>query len=77
MNCNKFIHLLMKQQQSMSITIIIYESNNYSLEANIRAGKVEHRLGLKPRSLGVWPSAFTFRPPTVLAPCCSLALLRA
>ena len=41
-----------------------------------RAGKVECQLGIKPRSLSVWPSTFTFRPPALLAPHCSLTLIQ-
>ena len=46
----------------------------FSLEQLCRAGKVECQAGLKPASLSVWLSAFTFRPPALFAPHCSLTL---
>ena len=36
--------------------------------------KFERRLGLEPRSPGVQPSAFTIRPPALVASHCCLAL---
>ena len=51
--------------------IIIFSRSKY-----FRAGKVECRVGLKPTSLGVWASAFTFRPPAFYAPRCSLTLIQ-
>ena len=40
----------------------------FSLEQFLKQEKFEHRAGLEPASLGVWPSAFTFRPPALLLP---------
>ena len=51
-----------------------YQINDFSLEANIyQVGKVECQLGLEPRSLSVQPSAFTIRPPALIASHCSFS----
>ena len=39
---------------------------NILLSKHVEQEKVECQLGLEPRSLGVWPSAFTIRPPALL-----------
>ena len=52
--------------------------NNYFLlkQLILEQEKFECLAGLEPASLGVWPSAFTFRPPALFAPRCSLTLIR-
>ena len=46
---------------------LFVQINDFSLEANfVEQEKFELQRGLKPRSLGVQPSAFTFRPPELL-----------
>ena len=69
------IHVFMHVYGYKYMNMYVYQINDFSLEANIYwAGKVECQLGLKPRSLGVQPSAFTIRPPALIASHCSLAL---
>ena len=59
-----------------SLRETLFSNNNFLSKQIFRAGKVEHWVGLEPTSLSVWLSAFTFRPPALLAPHCSLTLIQ-
>ena len=48
-----------KYVYTLNLNLIFSESKYFEQE------KFEHWLGLEPRSLGVWLSAFTFRPPAL------------